>query len=65
MKHNNKVLYEHKQHETGTPFFPFNSAEKAEIARGRVMPSPFSYFSLPIGCTFIRNLDLENDTLSI
>ncbi len=65
MKHNDKALYEHENHETGTPFSPFNSTERTAIARGRVMPSPFSYFALPIGCTFIRNLDIDDDTLSI
>lgn len=49
--------------EPGTPFYSFNKSRST--ARIRVVPSQFSGLILPAACSFIRNLQTEEEPFSL
>ena len=48
-------------HQVGVPFYPFGTSDPSEATQERVMPSQFSFPTVPMACTFIRNLNYDGE----
>ena len=47
-------------HEPGTPFYPVGEEPQRSICQNRVVPSPFSYLTLPMGCSLIKDINMKS-----
>lgn len=48
-------------HQVGVPFYPFGTSDPYVTTQARVMPSQFSFPTMPMACTFIRNLNYDGE----
>ncbi|GEM_PF-6802193 len=60
MKHRKNAASSY--YEPGTPFYSFTPEGKTAESSLRVMPSRFVFPTLPAACTFIRNLNQDNES---
>lgn len=44
-------------HQVGTPFYLYGNSDRSFKAQTRIMPSQFSFPTLPMACTFIRDVN--------
>ena len=61
MTNKNNSFYSQSIHEIGSPIDLLGNENEPRYSNSRVMPSQFSFPTLPIGCTFIRSLGTDRD----